>query len=113
MELTLQFLIMVDGPLEEAGLIELIRTGVPGAEAYRRNSVQVQGNLIEVNPNEDFDPRRSVAGDEDEFLYFRWRVEATPLDAGITEDHQVALARSLVGAISGPRSRAIVCANFE
>ncbi|MCF0093931.1 hypothetical protein AB0B97_16320 [Micromonospora sp. NPDC049004] len=112
MQTTLQFLIMVDGPLTAAELLDLIRTRLPDAVPYRRDSVDVRGNLLEINPNEDADPRLA-ATDEDDYLYFRWRVELTPMDRSVDESHQIALARELLRSIEGPQVRATVCAAFE
>ncbi|MET0418477.1 MAG: hypothetical protein ABW022_20890 [Actinoplanes sp.] len=109
---TLQFLIMVDGPLTAAELLDRIRTRLPDAVPYRRGSVDVRGNLLEINPNEAADPRLA-ATDEDDYLYFRWRVELTPMDKAIDEGHQIALARELLRAMDGPQVRATVCAAFE
>ncbi|MCO1598384.1 hypothetical protein M8C17_24870 [Micromonospora sp. RHAY321] len=112
MQTTLQFLIMVDGPLTEAELLDRIRTGLPDAVPYRRDSVDVRGNLLEINPNEGADPQLA-ATDEDDYLYFRWRVELTPMAGTVDEGHQIALARELLRAIEGPQVRATVCAAFE
>lgn len=112
MQTTLQFLIMVDGPLEAAELLDRIRTRLPDAVPYRRDSVDVRGNLLEINPNEGFDPHLATT-DEDDYLYFRWRVELTPTDRSVDEEHQIALARELLRAIEEPGVRATVCAAFE
>ncbi|MET7705462.1 hypothetical protein [Micromonospora sp. NPDC005189] len=112
MQTTLQFLIMVDGPLTAAELLDRIRTRLPDAVPYRRDSVDVRGNLLEINPNEDADPQLA-ATDEDDYLYFRWRVELTPMDNTVDEGHQIGLARELLRAIEGPQARATVCAAFE
>ncbi|MFC4017212.1 hypothetical protein ACFOW4_04535 [Micromonospora sp. GCM10011542] len=112
MRTTTQFLIMVDGPLEPADLLDLIRGRLPDAVPYRRDSVDVRGNLLEINRNEGADPRLA-ASDEDGYLHFRWRVEVTPMDRSVDEAHQIALARELLRAVQGPRVRATVCAAFE
>ncbi|MGC4768011.1 hypothetical protein ACLQ25_03375 [Micromonospora sp. DT44] len=108
---TLQFLIMVDGPPTAAELLDLIRARVPDAKPYRRDSVDVRGNLLEINTNEGADPR--PATDEDGYLHFRWRVEVTPMDRSVDEAQQIALARELLRAIEGQQVRATVCAAFE
>ncbi|WBB66522.1 hypothetical protein [Micromonospora sp. WMMD812] len=112
MRTTLQFLIMVDGPLEATELLDLIRARLPEAVPYRRDSVDVRGNLLEINPNEGADPRLA-ATDGDDYLYFRWRVELTPTDRTVDEAHQIALTRELLRAIEGPQVQATVCAAFE
>ncbi|MFC5922107.1 hypothetical protein [Micromonospora vulcania] len=112
MQTTLQFLIMVDGPLTAAELLDRIRTGLPDAVPHRRDSVHVRGNLLEINPNEGADPELAVT-DEDDYLYFRWRVELTPMERSVGEEHQITLARELLRVIEGPQVRAIVCAAFE
>ncbi|WP_433115397.1 hypothetical protein [Micromonospora sp. CA-246542] len=109
---TLQFLIMVDGPLTAAELLDLIRARLPDAKPYRRDSVDVRGNLLEINTNEGADPRLA-ATDEDGYLYFRWRVEVTPMDRSVDEAQQITLARELLRAIDGQQARATVCAAFE
>ena len=112
-EPTLQFLIMVDGALEEAELFQRIRDGLPDAVPHRRASANVRANLLEINPNEAYDPRRAATDDEEAYLYYRWRVELTPMESTVDEDHQVALARELVGVLAGDGVRTVVCANFE
>jgi hypothetical protein len=88
----------------------------PGARrpvAHRRASAHVRANLLEINPNEAYDPRRAATDDEEAYLYFRWRVELTPVDSTVDEDHQIGLARELVGVLAGDGVRTVVCANFE
>ncbi|MEU7928710.1 hypothetical protein [Micromonospora sp. NPDC049107] len=109
---TLRFLIMVDGPLTAAELLDLIRARLPDAKPYRRDSVDVRANLLEINTNEGADPRLA-ATDEDGYLYFQWRVEVTPMDPSVDEAQQIALARELLRAIEGQQVRATVCAAFE
>ncbi len=108
---TLQFLTMVDGSIDEGGLHELLARGL-SATPYRRNSLHARGNLIEIQPNEEADAELART-DEDDFLYFRWRVEATPTDRTIGEAEQIALARDIVRVVQADRLRAIVCAAFE
>jgi hypothetical protein len=68
--------------------------------------------LIEVWENENFDP--SLVKDEGEgFLYYRWRVEATPMKADIGEAEQIQLARDLQSCFVAAGGKAVVCANFE
>lgn len=112
MQTTLQFLIMVDGPVEAAELLDAIRSRLTDAVPYRRDSIDVRGNLLEINPNEGADPQLA-ATDEDDYLYYRWRVELTPTDRSVDQEHQIALARELLRAIEGPGVRATVCAAFE
>lgn len=112
MRTTLQFLLMVDGPPTASELLNQIRTGLPDAVPHRRDSVDVRGNLLEITPNEAADPRLA-ATDEDDYLWFRWRVELTPMDRAVDEGHQIALARELLRAIDGPEVRATVCAALE
>ena len=113
MEETLQFLVMVEGPADEATVLDLVRTGLPDAVPYRRGSVQVRGNLLEINHNEFADPRLAATDPDDGFLSFGWRVELTPADATVDEDHQILLARALVRTFEHAGAQAVVCANFE
>lgn len=73
---TPQFLVMVDGRVEETRLLDVIRGRLPDCELYRRGSVHVRGNLLEINANEDADPELAIT-DDDGYLYYRWRVEVT------------------------------------
>ncbi|WP_446216827.1 hypothetical protein [Micromonospora sp. IBHARD004] len=44
--------------------MDRIRTRLPDAVPHRRDSVDLRGNLLEINPNEGADPRLA-ATDED------------------------------------------------
>lgn len=109
---TRQFLVMVDGPVGEEELFTILRNGLPDAEGYCRCSIQSRGSLLEINPNEGADSTLSTT-DEEGYLYYRWRVEATPANSNISEDHQVDLARDVVRAMNEAGLRAVVCAAFE
>jgi hypothetical protein len=87
-------------------------TGFTDAFRQKDNSCDVDGNWLEVWPNDDTDAR--LASDaEDGYLYFRWRVEVTPIDAHLDENHQVKLARNLKSQFENMGAAAVICANFE
>jgi hypothetical protein len=109
---TLQFLLMVDADLDRAGLLAVVRGRFPDAVPGKENSCDVHGNWLEIWPNEGADPALATT-DEDAYLYYRWRVELTPLDGEGDEDHQVALARELLAAFTAAGARAEVLSSFE
>jgi hypothetical protein len=49
----------------------------------------------------------------DEYLYFQYRVESTPLDQGIHEADQIELAKNILAALRERKWKAVLCANFE
>jgi hypothetical protein len=111
---TLQILVMVQvsADVGDGDLLALVLRRFPGAARVKSNSCDVRGNWLEIWHNEDAD--QSLADDtEDGYLYYRWRVEVTPLDARLDEDHQVALARALRDCFAEAGARAVVCASFE
>ena len=107
-----QFLVMVDAATERSQLVEDLSTSFPDMERRKANSGHIRGNWLEVWANDDADENQA-ADPVDGFLYFRWRVELTPLDATTAEDHQVQLARELLKHFQSVGARAVVCANFE
>lgn len=108
---TLQFLTMVDGAVDGKELSETLERGL-GAAPYRRGSMHARGNLIEIQANEGADAELART-DEDDYLYFRWRVEATPVDRSVGEAEQIALAKDVVRVVRDAGLRAVVCAAFE
>ncbi|MEV6304806.1 hypothetical protein AB0M02_35715 [Actinoplanes sp. NPDC051861] len=107
-----QFLVMVDRHVERARLVDSLHSVFPDAQRRKDNSLHLRGNWLEVWPNDDAD--ENLAADPTTgYLHFRWRVEVTPLDASVTEDDQVQLARDLLTHLRSDGAAAEVCANFE
>ncbi|MGK5550475.1 hypothetical protein ACSNOI_02575 [Actinomadura kijaniata] len=113
MERALQFLVMLDGPTDERRILDAVRQAFPDATPVKANSCDLRGNWLEAWTNEDHDPDLAANDDEDAFLYFRWRVEVTPMADGITEDDQVTLAKGLVACFTSNGWTPIVAAAFE
>lgn len=112
MQATLQFLIMVDAEYDRREITQIILTGFPEAVPRKPNSCDLRGNWIEVWANEGADPERAE-DEENGFLDYRWRVEATPMTEDITESEQVKLAKALRTCFVAARCKAVICANFE
>jgi hypothetical protein len=72
----------------------------------------LRGNWIEVWENKDAD-QELAEGEKEGFLYYRWRIESTPMKENITEAEQVQLARDLQSCFKSAGFKAVVCANFE
>ena len=112
MDGTLQFLVMVDADLDRPGMVQAVLDRFPEATPLKENSCDLRGNWLEVWDNEDAD-REQAADPDDGYLHFRWRVEVTPLDDTLDEDHQVRLARDLRDCFAAVGRDAVVAANFE
>jgi hypothetical protein len=109
---TLQFIIMVDGDVGEAELLQSVLSRFPDATRLKAHSCDVAGNWLEIWHNDDADP--GLARSEDDgYLYYRWRVEVTPMSDALNEDHQVELARGLLAAFTSAGGRPVILANFE
>jgi hypothetical protein len=109
---TLQFIIMVDGDVGEADLLQSVLGRFPDAVRSKAHSCDVGGNWLEIWHNDDADADLA-RDDEDGYLYYRWRVELTPMSDGLDEDHQVRLARGLLATFEAVGGRPVVLANFE
>jgi hypothetical protein len=112
MEETLQFLVMVEGPSERSSIVDALLREFPDAIRRKENSCDLRGNWIEVWQNSDFSPPRA-RDEHDEYLYFRYRVESTPLGKSISEADQIDLATGILAALRGSGWKAVLCANFE
>ncbi|MCO6008397.1 hypothetical protein NE236_25805 [Actinoallomurus purpureus] len=108
----MQFIVMVDGDADEVALLRCVLKNLPDAVRLKAHSCDVRGNWLEIWQNEDADPNLAE-NDDDGYLYYRWRVELTPMGGTVDEDHQVELARALIGAFERADGRAVVLANFE
>lgn len=108
---TLQFIVMADGDLSEPQLLNAIIARFPDARRVKGNSCDVRGNWVEIWENEDADPK--LAGGEDGYMFYGWRIEATPMTDDIDEDHQIAFARDLMAYLRDAGMRTVVAANFE
>ncbi len=111
MEEGLLFLIMVDADRDRQAVLKLILDQFPDAIRRKANSCDLRGNWIEVWENEGADANLAVG--EKGYLYFKWRVEVTPLNKSITEIEQVELARALLSCFQSAGCKAVVCADFE
>jgi hypothetical protein len=109
---TLQFVVMVDGEVGEAALLQSVLGRFPDATRLKAHSCDVRGNWLEIWHNDDADPELA-RGDEDGYLHYRWRVELTPMSDTLDEDHQVELARALIAVFREAGGRSVVLANFE
>ena len=109
---TLQILLMVEADLDRPTVLASVLASFQDAVRRKENSCMVRGNLLEIWPNEDADPVMSRS-DDDPYLYFRWRVEVTPMDDDLDEDHQIRLARDLRSALESIGARVEVLAAFE
>lgn len=108
---TLQFLVMVDSDQDDRALLAMILSRFPDAVGRKENSCDLRGNWIEIWANEDADPGLMTGADG--YLYYPWRVEATPIEDGVGEEQQIELARELVRCFGSTGAPPVVCANFE
>ena len=107
-----QFIVMVDSAAERSHLVSDLASDFPELEQRKAHSGRLRGNWLEVYANDDADP--AAAADPDNgFLHFRWRVEVTPLDSSVDENHQIRLARDLLAHFRSAEATAEVLANFE
>src|SRR2546430_2095428 len=107
-----QILLMVDADVDRPAMLALVLAHFPVARRQKDHACLLRGNLLEIWPNEDADPARSWS-DEDTYLFYRWRVEVSPMDDSVGEDHQVQLARDLRSAFLSTGVRVDVLAAFE
>ncbi|MGL6096662.1 MAG: hypothetical protein ACRC7O_12810 [Fimbriiglobus sp.] len=111
MSLTLQFLLMVEGPANRSEIVDRICSSADGLLPANNNSCKLLDNLIEVWANPDADASR--AGDPTEgYLFYSYRVEGTPL-TDVEEQSQVNLANKLIVIMREAGWNVIPCANFE
>ena len=109
---SLQFLVMVETEKNRQDVLNILLNQFMEATQMKSNSCDLKGNWIEIWENQDADPILSK-NEEEGFLYYRWRVEVTPLKNGVEEAKQVQLARDLDLCFKSAGFRAVVCANFE
>lgn len=107
-----EFLIMLDGAKSDTEVLSALYAKNAGAVPVKQNSCDIKGNWLEVRGNDDHDPAM-LEDPEDGFLFYRWRVEVTPMDNGISVDNQIQLARSLLDVFRAHGWRAVVAASFE
>jgi hypothetical protein len=112
MTLTLQFILMIDTKMSTEEVVTKIVSAFLDSERSKNNSCLTKNNFIEVSNNEDSDFALSL-DEEDGFLYYPIRLEATPIGGEVTEEHQVQLAQNIVKILTSHNCRVIVCANFE
>jgi hypothetical protein len=105
------FIIMVDGDVDEAEVLRSVLERFPGAVWLKAHCCDVGGNWLEMWHNDDADSNLALS-DKDGYLHYRWRVEVTPMNDAIDEDHQVELARGLLAAFESVGGRPVVLANF-
>ncbi len=108
--LTLQFLVMVDGPANPQELIKCLENAFFDARPLKVNSCNLRDNWIEVWKNKDAD--NAKINDPNGYMFYRFEVQATPL-ADVQEQHQIVLARDVLAALQSRGWKAVVCANFE
>jgi len=112
MEKNMQFLIMVDTDKSRREVLKLILDRFSDAIQRKSNSCDLRDNWIEVWENSGADPNLSDSYEKG-YLYYKWRVEVTPLKRNISETKQVQLARDLLSCFKAEECKAVVCANFE
>ena len=94
MDRDLSFLVMVDGEIELQELLETIQLAMPRARPWKRRTLKIDDYWIELRTNEDFDPRGSSDPTQG-YLYFRYRLEATPISKKTALKTRHQLAKSL------------------
>ncbi len=104
-----QFLVMVDAAISLNELLNRMAR-LDGFVRRTRRSFDWQRNWIQVAQNEDHDAVRTR--EEDGFLFFKFRVEVSPLGDVSVED-QVACARRLHQSYRAEGYDAEICADFE
>ena len=112
MTLTLQFILMIDTKLSVGELIFKLVSYYPHHKKYKNNFYIIKQNFIKVFNNEDSDFTLSLNEDEG-YLYYPVKLEATPLDGKITEDDQIKFVQDMVGLLRSHECKIVVCANFE
>ncbi len=109
---TLQFLVMVETPMNRAELVKVLLCSIHGAVQRKANSCELRDNWIEIWKNEAAEPNL-VSNTKDGYLHYRWRVESTPMKPTIDELEQVQLAKKIVACFEAKDCRCVICANFE
>lgn len=111
-DLTLQFVIMVDGHTTVNNLIRIIMGSFDEVKIVTANSCDLRGNWIEITKNEGADPSKKddpLIG----YLDFPWQVQSTPMNKNVTEANQIELARQLQDLFRHKGYESVVAANFE
>jgi hypothetical protein len=104
----LQFLIMVDAPIDIEELRGFIKNNVN--LKYNSSSNQLMGNMLRVLQNEDYDP--TLIESEDGYMYFKYRLEFVPGDDCDLEN-QIELARKVKTTMERESAKVEICADFE
>jgi len=111
--LDLRFLLILDSPHEdEDEVMTWLVTALPEAEREKENSCRLRLNYVEVWPNSDADPE-AARSKRDGYLFYRYRIEVSPILGEVAKGGQINLAREVLGYARGERWRWVVCANFE
>ena len=107
-----QFLIMINTSYDEKELMEFLTNCFPNSIRNTINSFDLQDHWIEIWKNENADEQMSKDPEEG-YLYFRWRIEVTPLRKKILQIHQVEFAKNIVSCLENKGCNCVICANFE
>ena len=112
MKENLQFLVMVDTDKDRQWILQRILDRFLDAAKKKSNSCDLRGNWLEIWENEGANSELSKDA-ENGYLYYKWRIEVTPVAFSVGEDKQVQLAKELASYLKEAGCRVVVCANFE
>lgn len=110
-DVDLRFLLMVDATSEDE-VKNTLRTVFPDVPWRKSHSFDVKGNWAEVWLNDLHDPIKA-RDPKSGFVFYRYRVEFSPIGTPPTMDGQVALATKIRDAFRATSTPVTVCSNFE
>ncbi|MFI4850846.1 MAG: hypothetical protein ACIAZJ_17170 [Gimesia chilikensis] len=111
MDSALQFIIMLNTDLTISSIIKQMSAGLREARGRKVNSIDFEGNWIEIYQNDDYDESQTET--EDGFLFYCYRLEATPLSKEITLSRQINTTRTICQNLQQLNVDIFLCANFE
>jgi hypothetical protein len=103
----LQFLIYVNTTLDIEELISSLKGVLTSTRTFYWS-----GNWVQVWPNEDYD-ESLISDSEEGFLYYRYRIEVSPIDNDKSVERQVSIAKHLKSVLESLGCIAVICADFE
>lgn len=108
----LYFFAHVDTDLSLAHLIDHLICNLPGTVPQTSVLLRWQDNILDVDENNDFDPLQTSDPHEGWF-YYRYRIEAFPVEDHVTLEQQVQIARAVRDVLLKLTDKVQVGANFE
>ncbi len=107
-----QFILMVNCNFKLDKLVNLIKKEWKDIRWIKSYSFDMKGNWIQISANEDYDIS-CIKDKKDGYLYYKYRLEVSPLGDIKNIDNQVTLAMTLKSRFTAIGCVTEICADFE